>query len=72
MFRVSYYVLNVWNVTFHICNLITNGFLTSPIQSLYEAAIFKVHKSLGARMLGSHVVLDFWPCVFRYLEASAE
>ena len=43
-------------------DLITNGFLTSLIQSFYEAAIFKVHKLLGVRMLRGHVVLDFWPC----------
>lgn len=61
MFRVFYYVLDVWNLTFHIYELITNGFHTSPIQSLYKAAIFKVHKSLATRMLGGHVVLDFWP-----------
>ena len=56
-----YYVLDVWNLTLHIYDVITNGFLTSRIQSLYEAATFKVHKSLEVRMLGSHVVLHFWP-----------
>ena len=44
-------------------DLITNGFLTSLIQSFYEAAIFKVHKLLGVRMLRGHVVLDFWPWI---------
>ena len=57
-----YHVLDVWNLTFHMYDLITNGFLTSLIQSFYEAAIFKVHKLLGVRMLRGHVVLDFWPC----------
>lgn len=61
MFRVFYHVLDVWNLTFHMYDLITNGFLTSLIQSFYEAAIFKVHKLLGVRMLRGHVVLDFWP-----------
>ena len=63
MFRVFYYVLDVWNLTFYLYDFTMNGFYTSPSQSFYKAAIFKVHKSLGVRMLGGHVVLDFCPCI---------
>ena len=56
-----YYVLDVWNLTFYLYDFTINGFYTSPSQSFYKAAIFKVHKSLGVRMLGGHVVLDFCP-----------